>query len=355
MFWTGSMASSIGLDVGVRRVHAAQVSRDGRVLRAGASAPRPAGGEDGVLRPEDAAWIASWLMRQGFTLAPLSLALPAGIGVSAPLELPPAGGGAPLASMARQELARAARCEPGAVETVMWTVPPPVRGGEATHALGVAAPTAALGTLVRVMDSVGLEVEAIESREWALARGAGVLGPGAGLRCVVELGWEGASVVLAMQGTVVFSRRLELAGMGNLYAVIRDRLGVDAEALDAVLASPGLPGSALVLDAARGTLSDFADAVEPEVRRSLAYAAHRYPDAALSDAVLAGEGASLPGVRERLDRALATTWRLATPGRLVRVAGPMASLGADAGLTAAMGLALRGRPEAAPREERGAA
>jgi hypothetical protein len=345
MGWRAAQMSNIGVDLSGRWLKAAQwrLGSGRPVLAAWGRMVRPEGWTNGGVTPEEAAGVAEWLERRGFARAPLTLSVPRDGLAAGALELPPASSGAPLEQIARLELARVSRSDAGRLVASMWPVPRPVRGGEATHALGVGVPEPRALALIEPFEGVGLAVSVLDVREWALVRGVGEAGAGPGVRCLIETGWDATMIVLLVDGVVVFARALELAGLSRLYAVLRDRFGLSAGAFDGLLADPTREGAAGAWQAARGTLTEYLDALSPEVGRSLTYAEHRYPDRRLEAVVLAGEGAVLPGLAERLGSELKVECRLARPGSVTAIAGPSGRVADDPGLIVAMGLAMPAR------------
>jgi Tfp pilus assembly PilM family ATPase len=325
----------IGVDMDGRWIRAAQVRGGGAMPTLVAAARVPRLGE-GAWTAEEAGYLSEVLLRRGFEPGPLVVAAPREMVVSAALELPPAGSGAPLGQIARLELARVSRVDPTGLVMATWAVPPPVRSPEGTHVMAVGVATEKAESLIGAYADVGLEVEGIDVREWGLVRGVGRVGEG--LRCVVDLGWDSTTLVLTHSGTVLFTRVLELAGLKALYGVLETRLGLTAGALDPVLEDPGRPDAAAIVDAMRPTLADFAEALSPEVSRSLAYAEQRCPQAGLNGGTLTGEGAGLPGLAEHLTSQVGSVWRVARPVEVVTLKGSLERVGTDAGLMCALGL-----------------
>jgi Tfp pilus assembly PilM family ATPase len=341
-----SPAGRIGVDVSGRWLKAAQF-RGGRgapVLHAGARVPRP-GGTGGPVTAPEVEYLSGVLERRGFARAPLAIAAPREAVACSALELPPAGSGAPLDQITRLELARVARCEPGVLVTGMWALPAPTRGAGSTHVMGVGLAIDQAETLLAPFDAAGLEVEAIDIRECGLVRGCGAVGGGPGLRCILDVGWDGTTLVLTMNGAILFTRTLEMAGLSRLAQVVEQRLDVDGAALTAVLDDPGREGAADIIEEMGPTLGDFAEALSPEVGRSLAYVTQRHPEASLSGAALCGEGAGLPGLVEHLQGQFPVGWRIVRPGEVAALPGSLQRLAHDSGLVCAMGLARPGQAE----------
>ena len=127
--------SPIGIDVGARAIKAVQLvhARDGSSMHAAASIPRLKRNED--QGPAEMLRVLGVLRRQGFVGSRAVLCVPAGKTLSGVIELPartpgqPALPAAALDAIARQELARACKREPHAIELNWWELPSPAGGG----------------------------------------------------------------------------------------------------------------------------------------------------------------------------------------------------------------------------------
>lgn len=322
----------IGVDAAGRWFKAVQLRPGRRSWRTHAWARVRRAGSAGDLTPGDAAYLSGVLQRRGFDLAPLAAAAPRDAVIASPLELPPRTSGAPLSQIARLELARIGRCEPDLVTAAMWEVPRPVRGGEATHVYAVGVPAPRADALVAAFADVGLELVVLDFRDLAIVR-ALISRVAKGLHVVVDIGWDAATVLIVLDGVLLHTRALELAGLCRLYDVLVNRLGVVEDAVETALAGTGAPAAAPLLDAARGTMTDYMEALIPEVRRSLSFSEHRYPGLSPAAIHVTGDGAMIPGVVERLRADFGLPSDAASfPGL------------SDPALTAAAGLALNPLP-----------
>lgn len=331
--------SPIGLDLDGRWLRLAQTARvQGRErLHAAARVERLG---TGALDTRDAEFISNLIDWHGFSPAPLVIGLPRAAAVSAPLELPPVVGGAPAAQIARLELARAARCEPDEIDTAFWPVPAPARATEGSHVLAVGARRKEVAAMLDALDAAGLRTAALDSREWGLVRGGGAWMQGAGLRCLIEVGWEATSLVLSISGIIVFTRVMELSGLARLFEVVNQRRGITRATMDAMLDRPESQASARVWEQCAPTLRDFTDALLPEVRRSLAYVGQRHQGAELSAAVLCGDGATLPGLGAAFSGACGVACRIVTPTDVIPMPPGTTRVAADPGLLCALGLSM---------------
>ena len=136
--------SSIGVEIGNRQIAAVQLDGSGRRVLAAAMVARKAGpaGEaaaeteapsdipreaSGAFGSEEAHRLESVLYRQGFTGNQIVLAVPDGKLMTAVLELPSRASGAPVDQLARVELGRLHKRDPGEFEMGCWDVPRPAR------------------------------------------------------------------------------------------------------------------------------------------------------------------------------------------------------------------------------------
>ncbi len=112
--------SPIGLDVGSRWIKAVQIShtRDGLEVCAATRLRRTRTTPE--LGPAEADSLVGVLSRQGFQGERFVLSAPQGRLLRLGFELPPRESGAPLAMLARAELARVGKCDQTAMEMCWW-------------------------------------------------------------------------------------------------------------------------------------------------------------------------------------------------------------------------------------------
>ncbi len=345
--------SPIGLDVRSQSIHAVQLTehaRDGWALRAALSVPRLEPGTE--LSEREAQRAVAVLDRRGFQGRSVVVTPPDRCVISALLELPWAGSGAPVDQIAVLEMGRTVKREPGTFEMAYWTVPSPPRGSQGTHAMAVACPHASSIELITVLGRVGVEVAAIDVRAWALAR---AIGPGTTrLVGVIELGWASGRFVLLLEGRVVYERILEEWSLRAVYETMANVLETDVTNVRALLDAPQFltaPADRRAggdpLTASQRCLRAAVEALAKEVGVSLRYITHRFASDASPGEVgtvhVCGPGASLPGLVPDLAARTGLRASLATPGTLVRIPdGADRAVGADIGpeLVAALGLAM---------------
>jgi len=194
----------IGLDLGEAALWAAQRARGGRLL----TACLPRADPGAAVTPQELGALVGVMRRRGLRGRTVVVAAPASELVSTALSLPPRTSGAPVETIASAELAQ--RCGKGEpVQTAFWEVPMMTRPEPGTPAMGVALPTARAEALVQLVESAGLDVAAIDTRGWAIARHVSAQPTAAGgVVVALDLGWDHAAIVLVREGVVVYERSL---------------------------------------------------------------------------------------------------------------------------------------------------
>lgn len=250
---------------------------------------------------EDAALLAGVLERTGFqghrvVVSPAREAVIAEV-----LELPPRSSGAPLEQLAKLEIARTHKCDPASLELGLWELPAPGRAGDQSHVFAAAMAFGKSTPIIDAFEACGLDVAAIDVPANALARAHAAFGlPDA----MLDLGWSGALLCVVHAGVVVYERFIEDAAVSGLVDAAAERLGVPAEAIEAVMTpDPGARNShedSPLWAELRGIVGEHLETTAQEVARSLAYMAHRYQSWHFNRLALSGDGACLPGLSERL-------------------------------------------------------
>lgn len=353
--------SPIGLDVGARAVKAVQCAFPGGVptIHAAASIPRSTPGGD--LSPPEAQRILATLRRQGFVGERAILSISPAKMFAAVMELPARSSGAPLDSIARQELARTCKRDPNSIELAWWELPTasitsgPARAGHGIQAMALGCAHADADALVDAFASTRLDVLAVDTPPTALTRACTPLAARApNLTAILGLGYNAAQILILCGGTLVYERTLAEAGLRLLASGIANQLSSDAELTDFLLSKVGCADNPEDPNAdqsreARALIGAHADALASELKTSIAYSARRF-DAPLTRVLLTGSGADIPGLAARLSSragvdaitARADALCPAAPGLDRSLLGPGAAL--------ALGLALHGStvPDAPP-------
>ncbi len=282
-------ATIIGLDIGSAHVKAAQWQRapglGGRWHLRAAAWPRLRSGD---LDAEEASRISAVLARRGFVGGTAAVLAPAEKVRVEEIDMPAAAVGAGRAAVARMELARACRIDPGGFEFETWDLPRVGRPGEAAVGATVLVHSDA-DRLILPLQETGLVVAKIGSAASAFGE---LLGKsGATIDTVADVGFSALSLTVMVGGACVYERRLAELGMHALIASVAESLNLSAarasRALEAVARQPG---GALAASLA-GPLRQFGSRVGEEILVSLEYASQRYPKAAEGRMLAVGGGA----------------------------------------------------------------
>jgi len=331
----------IGIDFSGGRVRVVQcVARAGDVkFRTATAAALPSGAGQGFTA-DDAEFIVGLADRAGCVGNRAVVALPRSLVLMCALELPPRASGAPLEQIARTELARANRCDAERMQTGIWDLPAPSRGADVTHVIAAGVERTRVDPVLDALEAQGLEIVGVGVRSLALARAAAPYTDPDGLTCIVDANWEGLAVVLLLRGEVIFERYVETVALSRVTDVLSERLGLGPEALAATLRRPEDPGARAVFADARPTITEFLEALGPEVARSLTYVSHRYPDAGVRSVLVSGDAARLPGLVERVTSVTASPAKVLHPGETFGVLPGLDVERAGPSMAAASGLAM---------------
>jgi Tfp pilus assembly PilM family ATPase len=124
---------------------------------------------------------------------------------------------------------------------------------------------------------------------------------------MLDVGWTDAMLCVVHGGAVVYERRIAEAGLCHLFANVTTRLGMAADAAEAVLMSSvdseDRRQGALAQEL-RGPFVEYLEVVASELHRSLAYMAHRYQSWQFKRLSISGDGSNITGLREKLTDAL---------------------------------------------------
>lgn len=340
--------SPVTLDVGRRWFKACQLQTAGgvRSVRRAARIPRARGGAD--VSPNEVRALMDTLERQGFAGREVALTLPSSLMLVSVMELPPKSSGAPLEQIGRAEMARAHKIDAGKLEMRWWELPGGVRATEGTHVMAVGCASENARALLDAFEGGGAVVTCLDTPITALGRAAAAaMHPRDRAVAVLELGWSSATLVMSTRESVLFERVLGDSGLAPVYARAGQSTGLDPEAVDTLVGTVGLNGPPRGQDhladlshEVRPLLRDWIGAMAGELRTSLAYSSRRYSET-LSGLRVVGDGASIPGVVERIAAEVETKVSVMTPGE-VAARGPFAGPAAESpGLIKALGTALQ--------------
>ena len=331
----------IGLDLGRRHMRAVQMAH-GRVIAASTvlrRAPQQPIDADELTR------LADVLYRQGFLGRRVVLAAPREAQFATVLQLPPRTPDVPIAQIARSEVARAQDCDPGTFEMAAWDIPAPARAGKGTHMLAAGCKHADTQPLLNACDAAGLDVVAIDIAAVALARATSHgAGDDAGMTALLDLDWTAGLLALRCGDAIIYERTVADIGLWHLHAQIEQQLNCDLDVagylLDAAArGSAGDDADAAYVGKASRIIDRFVQLIVDEVRASLDFAVHQYPDRPVRTLLLTGEGAALPMLCDRLHDATHVEARRVAPADIARCDDAVLSRCADAQLTLAAGLA----------------
>jgi len=339
-----SNTSLIGLDVGSRVVKIAQLQRlrQGWQSRAMAILPRRA--EESP--DQTAAQIALVLERQGFSGNRVVLAAPLRKLQCDMLDLPPRASGAPIEEIAKAEVARVTRLDPGHFEMGSWDIPAATRSS-GTSMIALALRHEDADSIIDPLENHGLEVVAIDAPCWALHRACRKLSASKETCAILDLGWSAASLHIANRETILYQRTLWDAGMEVLHKAVIKQHGLDETAADLMLRAEDKEQCDLTTAGSlRPLTGPYSKLLCDELRTSLAFAAQRFAGISGNQLLLTGGGAALPGMSAFIKERLGLAVSIVTAGQLVEL-GTGANVESHLPLLAtAVGLALYGQEEA---------
>lgn len=313
---------ALAISINSRTISAAQVTRSG-VVRAAMRMQRALGSEGSErLLPGEGRLILDAMDRAGFASEPADVVvdLPAMTGV---YEVPPRSSGAPIARLAKAELARSHRVDPSQIEAAVCEAPRPAssRAGAQDHVLAIGLTRESVVPTLLDLDHAGLEPRRVTVPHVALLHGAmQQAGVAEGIG-VLDLAWSGAHLSVGLRDdaaeqwsgvTACFVRHVAEASLTRVVGAAASRLGgSQMAALEALglygIANgfddddpPGIEAARRVASAVRPCVTQYLDALCTELGRSIAYVAHRHPWAPVTRLFVCGEGAVMAGVCDRL-------------------------------------------------------
>lgn len=337
--------TSIGVDIGVRRIKAVQLRRSSRRIEALAAFPRSR-----PLAPIDRDEIRHLhgvLRRQGFGGQNVVLGVPAPALMTSILEMPPRTSGAPVDRIASMELSRIHKCEADSFEMSCWDLPPTARVKGSAHVMAVAYPRDDANVLIDLFEDEGFGVRALDVPICALARACEtMLASDGAVTGILDLGWSSSFLVMLFGGVIVYERNITETGMASLFRTIERKFPLDGEKTERLLAETGLvPGPEdsqardPLYEPLRGTVAKHFDMLAEELRAPFSYMLQEYSPEGAERLLLVGGGASVPGVAEYFASVLELDTRTVAPVDLVECPPSLSGKCADPALTTALGLA----------------
>lgn len=337
----------IGIDIGGRRIKAAQLARSASApawrIEAAASVTRTAKATD--LDRGEIFRLREALAEGGFKGKSVVLSVPSDQVITGIMELPPRDSGAPVEQLARAELGRMHKCDPNSFEMAYWDLPAPARATHSTFVMGAACSHENASRLLDAFEDGGFDVECLAVHAAAVAKTCKpLLESISGVAAILDIGWTAARLVLTYQSTVVYERVLAKDGLGPLAEMLAANLGITIDEVDHRLCSGGLQAGKTGGDAAdelgekisTAALAHF-EAMSRELRVPFSYLGNQYPDAELERVFLVGGGAMIPGLDTKLGQLLEADVTVVLPKDLALCPDTLAAVCGPA-LTAAVGL-----------------
>jgi Tfp pilus assembly PilM family ATPase len=345
---TRATLSPIGLDVTSAAVAAVQIRRErtGLHVHAASLLDRSIADAGATLTPEEARRIEQVLYRQGFAGQDTVLGVPDASLITGVIELPPRSSGAPIDQLAKAELARMSRVDPGAIEAACWDIPAPVRGAEGTSVMAAGCRIAEANVLLDSLEQTGLVVRILDARYWAMARAAEPHLGGVRVGALLHIGHITASLVVVCDQCPVYPRNIPTGGRSDLLRRVQEAGNLTAEAAAVVLEAGNSPTSGGDADSSIGARSSVRDAVQEyaaaladEVAAATGYISHRY-GSGIERLILLGIGARTADLAGMLAEVAGIPASVATPRSVASCDKAMERLCGDPALTTALGLAM---------------
>jgi len=340
---SGTSVLPIGVDIGGRHIKAVQLrGGPGRwCVAAAGSVVRDNTG--GPVDSADIVQLRGLLAKGSFKGRRVVLAVPSSQLLTGIMEFPPRASGVPLEQLARSELSRMHRCEPGSFEMACWDLPAPARAGDSTYVMAAGFSHEQAGELVDIVEDGGLNVHALDIHASAISRACSpLLEDVAGIAAILDLGWDHAALILIYQGVVVYERKLVKCGIDSIANSLGRELKLHHEKAEHLIREVGLsteypdvePVSCRVVNL---TVNSYCETLVEEMRIPFSYLANQYPDASPETLLLVGGGGRIPGLERQLDSVLDFSVRTVLPGDIVQCSPDIAKRFGPS-LTAATGL-----------------
>lgn len=300
--------SPIGLDLGRQAIKAVQWEGSAGAPRIVASARIARTDESAIPSLEESARLAEILWRRGFQGRRAVIAAPESSALTAVVEVPPAGGGAPVRQIAASELARLHGTDAEELETDSWTLPAAGPKGQRHEAVAVGVRR---GEMLALLDSLqskegaGFEVIAADSSVCARVRAAMLAQKGVtDAWALLDMGWSASRLSVVHNRLIIYDRALPDSGMAHLELRLEQECALKHEDIRYVLGqTPGAP-TRRISGAWQGAIGTYAGILAGEVQDSLRYLALHRGIAMPRTIVLTGGGAESPPVLEHLSKAM---------------------------------------------------
>jgi len=340
-----SRLSPIGIDIDSCFINAAQLSRtsSGWGLVAAGRIPRQDTAEQLPMDAGQAAAMLSTLHRQGFHGKRIVLSLPEDKLRSEVMEMPPRSSGAPIDDIVSAELARLYDYDPDAAEIASWDLPPQVRAKDSTQIFAVACPHATALELMDPFEAARMDVTALEGNSQALMRVCVKRVSSSGISAILSLGYDYALLQIVFSGMIIYKRIIPEAAMKRLESVISNKISIDRQSTEFLLAeanlATGQDSSSGAMPVVNAMIRNFLDLVVQELDAPFSYATHQYGQDTIEKLLIMGSGASIPGTDEYLAEKLQQSVQILRPNDIVACPANM-NKSADPALIAPIGLAM---------------
>lgn len=348
MKFGSSSRTPIGVDIGQRTMKAAQLTASGERIVALSLIPRPETAKD-ICR-EDALALKGVLRRQGFRGNRIVIAASEKAVLPASLELPSKVSGAPIEQIVRMELSRLHSIAPDSFEMACWSLKAADAARPVTHTLAVACPHAAANALLDVFEDAGLCVAALDVRGAAAARAsASLLLAAPQITAIVDLGWQGTSLLFVCGQSLIYERSLDAAPIADLAARLAEVFGIAQESAAQILGTIGPSArepteqfDRASLEAISRHLRAHFDRLLDGLKVPLSYAKHQFPGDGVKRMLLIGGGATVPDLASYFEARLGFEVRRADPAGLIDSPPELLAKASNPAMTVAVGLAKFG-------------
>jgi Tfp pilus assembly PilM family ATPase len=301
-------------------------------------------------RPQLVNRLRGVLERQGFSGNDVVLAASSGQLLMEILDLPPRSSGAPIAELARAELARATRVQSDLVEMDFWDLPGGAsRAGASTQVMAVGIAHSEANPLIDDFENCGMNVVALDLQGCALARALAKSQANAALpnaesqvTGILDIGWTRATLVLVSAGVVVYQRHIGDSAFQQFCERLSSAAGVDIGHVESALRSIGegqaIDESGLEADLRSGVTA-YIESIAEELFTAIGYS-EQTQGAAFGTLWLTGGGAALPDLAPFLERRLERKVMLAQLGGFFPCTEELSPKRNNTLLMGALGLAL---------------
>ena len=341
--------SPIGLDIGRRRVRAVQLAGSPRKPQLANILMMDRIKPGGAFDIEEAVRLREVLDRKGFTGNHIVLAALPDHAMSVVMDLPPRSSGAPLHQIAGAELARTHRRSPEGLEVAFWDLPRPTgKKIEGEHVMAVGCLQQEADQLLDVLESQDFYVIGLDMQCWAIVRACRpMIISRRGIIAVVNISWNAVTFTLLHSGVVVYERQLSGCDLDSLVSRIAQDFKLKEDVVQYLLFQVGLndhtddrDSSSELYSHISGSVDTYYESFTQELKLSMSYVEHQYPDDEVVLLMLTGMGAAVPGLPEYLSQAIETDTHAVKALDLIDCRQATADEMQSTALTTAIGLAL---------------